>query len=153
MSPPPTPQAPGLGGNPSSKKKKKKKGKGKAVDEYATPLFEEYDVEEDDTHPYDAAEDGARLELHPDLQPIPYPGGEYLPSNTPLSQSAAAAARLNATAAAQAELLATANDLYRRMDADPQGGIADDDEYWASLPAHIRNFVRPPPRPSTHAGR
>jgi hypothetical protein len=63
------------------------------------------------------------------------------PHSHPQSLGSESAARLNATAAAQAELLATANDLYRRMDADPQGGIADDDEYWASLPGHIRSFV------------
>ena len=44
----------------------------------------------------------------------------------------------DATAAAQAELLATANELYQRMDA---GGPCDG-TYWAALPAHIRNFVR-----------
>jgi len=45
------------------------------------------------------------------------------------------------TAAAQAELLATANELYQRMDAGG-GGLRPDGAYWAALPAHIRNFVR-----------
>ena len=47
----------------------------------------------------------------------------------------------DATAAAQAELLATANELYQRMDAGG-GGLRPDGAYWAALPAHIRNFVR-----------
>ena len=47
----------------------------------------------------------------------------------------------DATAAAQAELLATANELYQRMDASG-GGLRPDGAYWAALPAHIRNFVR-----------
>lgn len=52
-------------------------------------------------------------------------------SNTPFS----------ATAQAQADLLATASDLYRRIEADPQG-IPDDDAYWTSLPSHLRTFIR-----------
>jgi hypothetical protein len=51
------------------------------------------------------------------------------------------AAGTDATAAAQAELLATANELYQRMDAGG-GGLRPDGAYWAALPAHIRNFVR-----------
>jgi hypothetical protein len=47
----------------------------------------------------------------------------------------------DAAAAAQAELLATANELYQRMDAGG-GGLRPDGAYWAALPAHIRNFVR-----------
>jgi hypothetical protein len=47
-----------------------------------------------------------------------------------------------ATAAAQAELLATAHELYRRLDADPGARLGADAAYWASLPAHIRSFVR-----------
>ncbi|KAH9976606.1 hypothetical protein BGW80DRAFT_1558439, partial [Lactifluus volemus] len=45
------------------------------------------------------------------------------------------------TAAAQAELLATANELYQRMDAGG-GGLRPDGAYWAALPAHIRNFAQ-----------
>jgi hypothetical protein len=40
----------------------------------------------------------------------------------------------------QTDLLETANDLYKSIDA--QGGIADDEEYWLSFPPHIRSFVR-----------
>jgi hypothetical protein len=47
----------------------------------------------------------------------------------------------DATAAAQAELLATANELYQRMDAGG-GWLRPDGAYWAAPPAHIRNFVR-----------
>jgi len=50
-------------------------------------------------------------------------------------------ARQRAAAAAQAELLATANELYQRMDAGG-GGLRPDGAYWAALPVHIRNFVR-----------
>lgn len=39
----------------------------------------------------------------------------------------------------QTDLLETANDLYRSIDA--RGGLADDEEYWQSFPPHIRNFV------------
>jgi len=47
-----------------------------------------------------------------------------------------------ATVVAQAELLTTANELYRRMDAGGDGWAMPDGAYWAALPAHIRNFVR-----------
>jgi hypothetical protein len=40
----------------------------------------------------------------------------------------------------QTDLLETANDLYKTIDA--QGGIVDDEEYWLSFPPHIRSFVR-----------
>jgi hypothetical protein len=47
------------------------------------------------------------------------------------------------SAALQQDLLTTANDLYRAIDA--QSGISgDDEEYWQSFPPHIRNFVRLP---------
>ncbi|PWN26302.1 hypothetical protein BDZ90DRAFT_51548 [Jaminaea rosea] len=57
--------------------------------------------------------------------------------NSPAHLSQAATAQ----AQAQADLLATASDLYRRIEADPQG-IPDDDAYWTSLPAHLRTFIR-----------
>ncbi|KAK0539228.1 Stress response protein nst1, partial [Tilletia horrida] len=41
----------------------------------------------------------------------------------------------------QADLYATASDLYRRIEQDPQG-IQDDDAYWTSLPAHLRTLIR-----------
>lgn len=37
------------------------------------------------------------------------------------------------------DLIQTANELYRRM-ADPNFG--NDDAYWSSLPAHLRQFIR-----------
>jgi hypothetical protein len=41
----------------------------------------------------------------------------------------------------QHDLLTTANDLYRIIDA--HGGIElDDEDYWQAFPPHIRNFVR-----------
>ena len=48
---------------------------------------------------------------------------------------------LAATAQVQADLLATASDLYRRIEADP-AGLPDDEAYWTSLPAHLRTFIR-----------
>lgn len=48
---------------------------------------------------------------------------------------------LAATAQVQADLLATASDLYRRIEADPVG-LPDDEAYWTSLPAHLRTFIR-----------
>ncbi|EIN03254.1 hypothetical protein PUNSTDRAFT_139725 [Punctularia strigosozonata HHB-11173 SS5] len=83
---------------------------------------------------------GARGGAHQALET-----GHTLRQAVSLNASAAATAKLSASAAAaQAELLATADDLYRRMDADSEDGmgLADDDEYWAALPAHIHNFVR-----------
>lgn len=37
------------------------------------------------------------------------------------------------------DLLATANDLYKSIDA--LGGVGDDEDYWKSFPPHIRSFV------------
>ncbi|WFD23527.1 Stress response protein nst1 [Malassezia equina] len=48
---------------------------------------------------------------------------------------------LAATAQVQADLLATASDLYRRIEADPHG-LPEDEAYWTSLPAHLRTFIR-----------
>ncbi|WFD43658.1 Stress response protein nst1 [Malassezia psittaci] len=47
----------------------------------------------------------------------------------------------NAAAQVQADVLATASDLYRRIEADPVG-LPDDEAYWTSLPAHLRTFIR-----------
>lgn len=98
-------------------KKKKKKGKGKRVDddyEASVPLS-----------PAPNANHGHGQAV--------YPQGTA-PAQTPQGAWAA-------TAQAQADLLATASDLYRRIEADPQG-IPDDDAYWTSLPAHLRTFIR-----------
>lgn len=40
------------------------------------------------------------------------------------------------------DLLATASSLYARMSADHPGSLPDDDAYWSSLPAHLRQFIR-----------
>src|SRR5712691_11087896 len=48
----------------------------------------------------------------------------------------------DATAAAQAELLATANELYQRMDAG-RVGLRPDGAYWAALPVHIATLYGP----------
>lgn len=49
----------------------------------------------------------------------------------------------------QAELLATANDLYRQIETAAASALssgahggAGDDEYWNNLPAHLRSFIR-----------
>jgi hypothetical protein len=72
-------------------------------------------------------------------------GSGYVDFASPLLDGQAAAPgrqdAYSATAQAQADLLATASDLYRRIEADPQG-IPDDDAYWTSLPAHLRTFIR-----------
>lgn len=39
----------------------------------------------------------------------------------------------------QADLLRTADELYRRME---QPHFGSDDAYWSSLPVHLRNFIR-----------
>lgn len=167
---PPPPSTPTTD-SPNGKKKKKKKGKGKATGEQlheqdaftdrdlggSPPLDYEDEEEELDMdlnrHVADMANDlvdsATFVHMHShstnmntthahaslNIQ-VPFQAGD------PLHRLPTTAA--SATEAAQAELLATANELYRRMDADPAGGmgVASDEEYWASLPAHIRNFVR-----------
>jgi hypothetical protein len=50
----------------------------------------------------------------------------------------------------QADLLATANDLYRQIESaaasalnsGAHAGAGGDEEYWSSLPAHLRSFIR-----------
>ena len=149
--PSPTPQtlpAPNLPTTSSpevNKKKKKKKGKAKATLVVPEPRVElgceeeEEEEEDDDIPPLEPAPGLYRslTGLPPELEAV------HLSATASLSATVAAAARNNPTAAAHAELIAAADDLCRRMDADPQGGIATDDDYWKSLPEHIRNFVSP----------
>lgn len=126
---PPPPQAvPPGSSDTNGKKKKKKKGISKPRD------LDDGDDDDDELPPLESV-NSLRTGLSPELESV------HLSATASLSASAAAAAKSNPTAAAQAELIAAADDLCRRMDADPQGGIADDDVYWASLPAHIRSFV------------
>lgn len=91
---------------------KKKKKKGKAK-----RIEDDYDVA-DAMSPAPPSVHGANAYSQPHLSPA-----------------------ATAQAQAQADLLATASDLYRRIEADPQG-IPDDDAYWTSLPAHLRTFIR-----------
>lgn len=49
--------------------------------------------------------------------------------------------RMSTTATAQAELLAAANELYKRMESEQLANDANDGEYWKQLPSHIRSFV------------
>ncbi|KAI0026466.1 hypothetical protein K488DRAFT_92543, partial [Vararia minispora EC-137] len=69
------------------------------------------------------------------LPPISYP-----PSPSPLPSPPHVMTA--ATAAAQEELLATAHELQRRLDADPAARVGADEMYWASLPENIDSFVR-----------
>ncbi|ETS62645.1 hypothetical protein PaG_03289 [Moesziomyces aphidis] len=64
-----------------------------------------------------------------------------LQSAAALGQPPRSPASLAARAQAQAQLLAAASELYRRIEGDAQG-IPDDDTYWTSLPAHLRTFIR-----------
>ncbi|EIM84195.1 uncharacterized protein STEHIDRAFT_123056, partial [Stereum hirsutum FP-91666 SS1] len=157
---PPLPSAPNTE-SLNGKKKKKKKGKGKATAEHedafadgdldSPPLdFEadEDELEEDlKRHVADMASDlvesGAFVHNYTHSTTTTHSVNIQLPlQGDTLHRIPNTTA--SATEAAQAELLATANELYRRMDADPAGGlgIASDEEYWASLPAHIRNFAQ-----------
>lgn len=99
----------------SAKKKKKKKGTKKTAD------------------------DGLTLDSAPSPPKPASPLSSPAPGPMPTANSGATG--YSATAQAQADLLATASDLYRRIEADPQG-IPDDDAYWTSLPAHLRTFIR-----------
>ena len=124
-----------------AKKKKKKKSKPKTTTVAPEPPLESKDEEDeeedDDIPPLEPAPGLYRslTGLPPELEAV------HLSATASLSATVAAAARNNPTAAAHAELIAAADDLCRRMDADPQGGISTDDDYWKSLPEHIRNFV------------
>jgi ribosomal protein S14 len=138
----PTPRSPPPEPAVNGKKKKKKKGKAKGADPNlpANPSFPDDDEDlpqlEAVTSP--PPNPGSPRSIHrtglsPELESV------HLSTTASLSASAAATARLNATAAAQvaqAELIATANDLYRRMDTP------DEDDYWSSMPSHIKNFVK-----------
>ena len=127
----------------TTKKKKKKKNKAKASSAHPESRvglkYEEEEEEDDDIPPLEPAPAPLRslTGLSPELEAV------HLSATASLSATVAAAAKNNPTAAAHAELIAAADDLCRRMDADPQGGIATDDDYWKSLPEHIRNFVGP----------
>lgn len=135
---------PASGESVNGKKKKKKKGKGKGV---AGPEFYE-DEEDEDTlpplepmngsvlhhHHHGQTRSTPRTGLSPELESV------HLSTTASLSASVAAARRMSPAARAEAELLATADHLARSMDNDPDGGV--NDEYWASFPDHLRNFVR-----------
>jgi len=119
----------------NGKKKKKRKGKGKSTaveddddDEGMPPL------EPMNGSYHTQARSASRTGLSPELESV------HLSTTASLSASVAAARRLNPAAIAEAELLATADHLARSMEADPDGGV--NDEYWASFPDHLRNFVR-----------
>ena len=138
---PPTQNLPTTSNPDLTKKKKKKKSKSKPTpggsESRVDSKYEEEEDEDDDMPPLEPAPGLYRslTGLPPELEAV------HLSTTASLSAHVAAAARNNPTAAAHAELIAAADDLCRRMDADPQGGISTDDDYWKSLPEHIRNFV------------
>ena len=134
----------------NGKKKKKKKSKGKGVERMA-PVPGTYDPDELE----DEDEDDEETALPPSLPPHSHPHlhahrtvnrtglSPELASvhvSTTASLSASLAAHLKPATAAEEELLATADHLARSMEG-PEGGLVND-EYWASFPDHLRNFVR-----------
>lgn len=137
----PVPNLPTTSNPEPTKKKKKKKNKSKTTPVVSEPRvglkYEDEEDEDEDIPPLEPAPGLYRslTGLPPELEAV------HLSATASLSATVAAAARNNPTAAAHAELIAAADDLCRRMDADPQGGISTDDDYWKSLPEHIRNFV------------
>ena len=138
--PAPPPAAPATNG----KKKKKKKSKGKGVERNSPADYDAEDDEEDDESAlpslegpmggmlYEHARTVNRTGLSPELASVHV--------STTASLSASLAAHLKPTTAAEAELLATADHLARSMEG-AEGGLVND-EYWASFPDHLRNFVR-----------
>ena len=132
--PAPAPPAPATPPAASpARKKKKKKGKGKG------PALYDGDDEDDDDMPelepvtLNGRPHAQHTGLSPELESV------HLSTTASLSASVAAAARYSPTSVAEAELLATADHLARSMEVDPDG---PNDEYWASFPDHLRNFVR-----------
>ena len=138
--PAPPPAAPTTNG----KKKKKKKGKGKGVERGTTAPYDAEDDDDDDDESalpalepmggvlYEHARTVNRTGLSPELASVHV--------STTASLSASLQAHLKPTTAAEAELLATADHLARSMEG-AEGGLVND-EYWASFPDHLRNFVR-----------
>ncbi len=127
----------------NGKKKKKKKSKGKGVDRDAAAEYDGEEEDEDDEGAlpglepmggvlYEHARTVNRTGLSPELASVHV--------STTASLSASLAAHLKPTTAAEAELLATADHLARSMEG-AEGGLVND-EYWASFPDHLRNFVR-----------
>jgi len=131
----------------ASKKKKKKKGKGKAHDASNPPNHMNHvdhdgiDEEEDDlgsANPAENEPNGRRTlggdygdsENHPNPQAAPLNAAHGQPQ-----------LRMSTTATAQAELLAAANELYKRMETEQMANGTNDGEYWKQLPGHIRSFV------------
>lgn len=134
----------------ASKKKKKKKGKGRAVDlsNSINPAHHHHDHdglddEEDDLPGLEPVENtnndsSRRSGLSPELESVHFTATGTTAS---LNASAQAALRMSTTATAQAELLAAANELYRRMETEQVANGTNGGEYWDQIPGHIRSFV------------
>lgn len=126
------------------KKKKKKKGKGKANEASEStngPYYtSRYGVEddEDDVGAVDGYEnDHARIGPDSELDSTQHP----IQPTAPLAATGQTGLRMSTTATAQAELLAAANELYKRMETEQLANDSNDGEYWKQLPSHIRSFV------------
>lgn len=132
----------------ASKKKKKKKGKGKAQDG-SNPSnhmnhvnHDGIDDDEDDLGPANPGENGLNgsRTLNGDYSdPGNYPNSQTAPLNA--ASHGQPPLRMSTAATAQAELLAAANELYKRMETEQMANDTNDGEYWKQLPSHIRSFV------------
>jgi hypothetical protein len=112
---------------PSSKSNKKKKKKSKARSGPGNPLASQTGV-----NGLDASDSETRSPPRASSRPSSPPT-----QTIPLPQT-------------QADLLATANDLYRQIEnaaasaihGGAHAGAGGDEEYWSNLPAHLRSFIR-----------
>jgi hypothetical protein len=116
--------------SPVARKKKKKKGKGKGPALYDGEGEDDDDLPELEPVTMNGRSHAQHTGLSPELESV------HLSTTASLS----AATGLTPTAVAEAELLATADHLARSMEVVPDGMV--NDEYWASFPDHLRNFVR-----------
>lgn len=141
----------------SSKKAKKKKAKraaqaaaasaGGGLDGQDNPLVGGGPSQDDF---YDDEDDLPELETPVSVLPassFPYPPGGYPTSGLDGAMGAAFGGVVSGldysasglSPSAHADLVNTATELYRRME-DPSFG--ETEEYWTSLPSHLRNFIR-----------
>lgn len=124
----------------ANKKKKKKKGKGKTGDASVPsnhPYRQEHDQQDEDEEEIPIENDKHRRALESEFEGQPSRLGITLRGRAHLQ----AGLRMSTTATAQAELLAAANELYKRMETEQLANDSNDGEYWKQLPSHIRSFV------------
>ncbi|KAG8835943.1 hypothetical protein FRC17_000028 [Serendipita sp. 399] len=137
--PPPTKTEP----TTVSKKKKKKKGKGKLQDPSnpVQPVYhgDQYGVDDDEddiTGVNGLENEHGRRDVDSELDSTHY----SISATTPLNAVAQASLRMSSTTP-KADLLAAANELYRRIENEHMANENDGGEYWKQLPSHIRSFV------------